>query len=168
VEHQRDSQCVLCNLQSKSIWSILLCWRKLYWHDISGHVANMAKATIAKHTDVHIPARRKSRPLRLWGSSVPEHTVTRTLDRACVWKWPTTVAMAPEVPWSYALWFFLGGYVKDRVFVPPLPCDLADLKTRIIEAAKNIDAPMLTRVWQELKYRIDVCRVTRGAHIEHL
>jgi hypothetical protein len=23
-------------------------------------------------------------------------------------------------------------------------------------------------VWQELEYRIDVCRVTRGAHIEHL
>ena len=30
------------------------------------------------------------------------------------------------------------------------------------------DAPMLTRVWQELVYRIDVCRVTRGAHIEHI
>ena len=28
-------------------------------------------------------------------------------------------------------------------------------------------APMLTRVWQEPEYRIDVCRVTRGAHIEH-
>ena len=24
------------------------------------------------------------------------------------------------------------------------------------------------RVWQELEYRIDVFRVTRGAHIEHL
>jgi hypothetical protein len=35
-------------------------------------------------------------------------------------------------------------------------------------AMKNIDAPMLTRVWQELEYRMDVCRVTRGAHIEHL
>jgi len=23
-------------------------------------------------------------------------------------------------------------------------------------------------VWQELEYRIDVCRVTPGAHIEHL
>jgi hypothetical protein len=33
---------------------------------------------------------------------------------------------------------------------------------------KNIDAPMLTRVWQEAEYRIYVCRVTRGAHIEHL
>jgi hypothetical protein len=31
-----------------------------------------------------------------------------------------------------------------------------------------LKAPMLTRVWQELEYRIDVCRVTRGAHIEHL
>jgi hypothetical protein len=65
---------------------------------------------------------------------------------------------------------FFGGYVKDRIFVPPLPCDLADLKSRIIAAVKNNDAPMLARVyvWQELEYRIDVCRVTRSAHIEHL
>jgi transcriptional regulator with PAS, ATPase and Fis domain len=39
---------------------------------------------------------------------------------------------------------------------------------RIIAAVKNIDALMLTRVRQDLEYRIDVCRVTRGAHIEHL
>jgi len=45
---------------------------------------------------------------------------------------------------------------------------LAELKPRIIAAVKNIDAPMLTRVRQDLEYRIDVCRVTRGAHIEHL
>jgi len=55
-----------------------------------------------------------------------------------------------------------------KVFVPPLPRDLADLKPRITAAVKNIDAPMLTRVWQVLEYRIDVCRATRGAHIEHL
>jgi len=29
-------------------------------------------------------------------------------------------------------------------------------------------SPMLTRVCHELEYRIDVCRVTRGAHIEQL
>jgi len=34
------------------------------------------------------------------------------------------------------------------------------------ELAASIN--MLTRAWQELEYRIDVCRVTRGAHIEHL
>jgi hypothetical protein len=38
----------------------------------------------------------------------------------------------------------------------------------VIAAVKNIAAPMLTRVWQELEYHIDVCRVIRGAHIEHL
>jgi len=73
--------------------------------------------------------------------------------------------MAPEVPWHYIFFF---GDVKDRVFVPPLPRDLANLKARIIAAVKNIHVPMLTRVWQELEYRIDVCRVTRGAHIKHL
>jgi hypothetical protein len=37
-----------------------------------------------------------------------------------------------------------------------------------IETVKNIDAPILPHVWQERAYRIDVCHVTRGAHIEHL
>jgi hypothetical protein len=45
---------------------------------------------------------------------------------------------------------------------------LRDYKAWIIAAVKNIDAPMLTREWQQLEYRIDVCRVTRGAYIEHL
>ena len=29
-------------------------------------------------------------------------------------------------------------------------------------------ASILARLCQELEYRIDLCRVTRGAHIEHL
>jgi len=50
----------------------------------------------------------------------------------------------------------------------PMSRDLADLKPQIIAAVKNIDASTLTRVWQELEYRIDVCRVTGGTHIEYL
>jgi len=49
-----------------------------------------------------------------------------------------------------------------------LPHDLADLKAWIIAAVKNIDAPMLTHVWQELECHIDAFRVTRGVHIENL
>jgi hypothetical protein len=37
-----------------------------------------------------------------------------------------------------------------------------------IAVVTNIDAHTLTRVWQEIEYRIDVLRVTRGAHIEPL
>ena len=29
-------------------------------------------------------------------------------------------------------------------------------------------APMLTRVWQELEYRVDVCPVARGAYTKYL
>jgi len=65
--------------------------------------------------------------------------------------------------------FFWGGGECQRPGIhPTIVHDLADLKARIIAALKNIDAPMLMRVWQELEYRIDVCRVTRGAHIGHL
>jgi hypothetical protein len=31
-----------------------------------------------------------------------------------------------------------------------------------------IDRQMLQRVWQELDYKIDICCVTKGGHIEHL
>ena len=43
-----------------------------------------------------------------------------------------------------------------------------DLKTRIMEAVAAIDNAVLERVWQELDHRLDVCRVTNGAHTEHL
>ena len=34
------------------------------------------------------------------------------------------------------------------------------LKLGVCASSENIDAPTLTHVWQELEYRIDVCRVT--------
>jgi hypothetical protein len=46
---------------------------------------------------------------------------------------------------------------QDLAFVPPMPHDLADLKARINAAVKNIDAHMLTRVWQELECCILWC-----------
>jgi hypothetical protein len=47
-------------------------------------------------------------------------------------------------------------------------CNDPCLKAGIIAAVKNFNAPMLTRVWQEIEYRIDVCRATRDVHIERL
>ena len=35
-------------------------------------------------------------------------------------------------------------------------------------ALETVMQDMLQRVWQQLDYRLDVCRVTGGAHIEHL
>jgi hypothetical protein len=46
--------------------------------------------------------------------------------------------------------------------------DIDDLKRRITEAVAAVTCDMLRRVWEELDYRCDICRVTRGAHIECL
>jgi hypothetical protein len=49
-----------------------------------------------------------------------------------------------------------------------MPRDLPQLRQRIVEAVAAIDRQMLQRVWQELDYRIDISRVTKVGHIEHL
>ena len=47
-------------------------------------------------------------------------------------------------------------------------CVSGELKVRIRTAIETITADMLQTVWNELRYRVDVCRITKGAHIEHL
>ena len=64
--------------------------------------------------------------------------------------------------------FFLWGFLKDSFYVPPLPMSLSELRDRITHALQTITAGMLHRVWDEFYYRVDVCRVTQGAHIEGL
>jgi len=59
--------------------------------------------------------------------------------------------------------FFLWGYVKDQVYVPPLPASIPELKVRIRTAIETITADM-----EELDYCVDVCRITKGTYIEHL
>jgi hypothetical protein len=59
-------------------------------------------------------------------------------------------------------------YLKDTVYRPRLPNDLQELWQRITTAVTTIEEDLLERVWQELDYRLDVCRVTQGAHIEGL
>ena len=64
--------------------------------------------------------------------------------------------------------FFLRGYVKERVYVPPLPADLDELTHRITAAVKSVTEDTLRRVWDEFSYRVDVVRAAGGWHIEHL
>jgi hypothetical protein len=42
------------------------------------------------------------------------------------------------------------------------------LKQLITTAVASVDEDMLRSVWTELDFRIDICRVTKGSHIEHL
>ena len=78
------------------------------------------------------------------------------------------LAWPPRSPGATPCEFFLWGYVKDQVCVPPLPESNPELNVRIRTAIEIITADMLETVSNELDYRVDVCRITKGANIEHL
>ena len=50
----------------------------------------------------------------------------------------------------------------------PLPANLQDLRDHITIAVALVDCDMLTRAWNEMDCHIDVCRITKGGHIQHL
>jgi hypothetical protein len=85
-----------------------------------------------------------------------------TDDDQVLFAWP------PHSPDATQCDFFLCGYVKNQVYVPPLHASMPELKVRIRTAIGTITADMLQTVWNELDYRVDVCRITNGAHIELL
>jgi hypothetical protein len=77
-------------------------------------------------------------------------------------RYPITKFLEGDGQWWYV------NSVKDSVYVPPLPMSLKELRDRITHALQTITADMLHRVRDEVDYRVDVCRVTQGAHIEGL
>ena len=79
-----------------------------------------------------------------------------------------TTCHTPRSPDGTPCAFFLCGYVKDQVYVPSLPASISELKVGIRTAIETITADRLQTVWNELDYRVDVCRITKGAHIEHI
>ena len=76
--------------------------------------------------------------------------------------WRTWPARSPDLT---PLDFFLWGHVKNLVYQVKIQ-NLAHLKNRITDAINSITPDMLGRVWDELEYRLDICRATNGTHVE--
>jgi len=53
--------------------------------------------------------------------------------------------LPPRPPDASPCDFFLWGYVKDQVYVPPLPASIPEVKIRIRTAIETITADMLQR-----------------------
>ena len=98
-----------------------------------------------------------------WGSDVRPFLdapfPNRWIGRDSPTPWP------PQSPDITPLDFFLWGYVKDKVFLTPVP-DITNLKARITDAFDTITEDMLENTWREIDYRLDVLRSTKGAHVE--
>ncbi|GBM40713.1 hypothetical protein AVEN_241762-1 [Araneus ventricosus] len=81
------------------------------------------------------------------------------IGRGAVMAWPPR---SPEItPLDFCLW----GYVNQLVYSERTN-GINHLKQRIADVIHSVTPDVLTRVWEELDYRLDVCRATNGAHIE--
>ena len=77
--------------------------------------------------------------------------------------------IATAITGHIPVWFLFMGICNETILCPlPLPASIDEPKQRITSALDNVTRDMLQRVWQELNNRLDVCRVTCRAHIEHL
>ncbi|GFX86738.1 DUF4817 domain-containing protein [Trichonephila clavipes] len=172
LEHQRDSpkMNVFCALSNSCVFGPFFFAEK----SINGDLyQDMLSEWLLPQLEESIPdfiLQQDGAPPH-WNKNVheflnvrlPHHWIGRAGPRylTCL-HWP------PRSPDLTPCDFFLWGFVKDKVFVRQLPQDLEELKQRITAVLNSITGDMLSRVSQELDYRVDICRVTGEAHIEHL
>jgi hypothetical protein len=84
------------------------------------------------------------------------------MDRLTGVHFPASAICRSDAPRLSFLW----GFVKDDVYVPPLPITLNNLKDRIRNVITKTDQPLLQNVWQQVEYSLDVCRATNGERTE--
>ena len=69
---------------------------------------------------------------------------------------------------SMCIFYLIEQHSKFLLHTLQLLYMLPELKVRIRTASETITADMLQTVWNERDYRVDVCRITKDAYIEHL
>jgi hypothetical protein len=103
--------------------------------------------------------------LIIWGSqnSFQVVKVHRKMDRS--WR---LHSIATQITQSDTHGLLILGFVKDNMYIPPMPVDLQEIRDRTVNTIALVDANFLDKLWDKLEYRLDVCRITRGSRFEHL
>jgi hypothetical protein len=104
-------------------------------------------------------------------NGAPPHysvTVREFLDATFPQRWIGRGGWLPWPPRSPDLMlldFYFWGYVKQCVYSVRIN-NTEHLKARITEAVRSVTPDVLRHVWQELEYRLNVCKATNGSHFE--
>lgn len=63
---------------------------------------------------------------------------------------------------------FLQSFIKDRVYIRPVPNNFPEFKYKIEESIAYMTFDFLTEVCEELNSRLEARRITKSAQIGHL
>jgi hypothetical protein len=95
-------------------------------------------------------------------------TVKAFLDQQVPGKWIEgrgPITRPPRSPDLTPLDFFLWGYIKDLVYQTKVQ-DVAKLHRRITAVCETVTPVMLQNTWQDVEYHLNICRATKGTHVE--
>ena len=101
-------------------------------------------------------------------TSVSQSCSSTPLDRTCCKRRQPPPLDIPFTGSNTMRFLSLGGSLKTVFTYHHCPCPWTNFLDRITHALQTITADMLHRVWDKFDYRVDVCRVTQGTHIEEL
>jgi hypothetical protein len=95
-------------------------------------------------------------------TTIPESNIPGKMDRSW-WLHSTDTQITQSDTHGLSFW----GFVKDNVYIPPMPENLQELCDRAVNAIALVHVTFLGKLWVELEYRLDVCCITRGSHTTH-
>ncbi len=72
----------------------------------------------------------------------------------------------PRSPKLTPLFFFLWGYLKNKIFATP-PATIEELKWRITMEIQNITQKTLQKIFQNMTRRAVTCKNLDGVHFQH-
>jgi hypothetical protein len=77
-----------------------------------------------------------------------------------------STSQPPQPPHLTPLNFLLWGFVKDRVYILPMPINLNHLKIKYEQQLQKLISLPCKMFGMKLSYHLDVCRATNAGHIE--
>ncbi|XP_062820735.1 uncharacterized protein LOC103282930 isoform X1 [Anolis carolinensis] len=108
------------------------------------------------------PWHRHPQVRRFLNATLPQRWIGHTGPQdSALFSWP------PRSPDITPCDFFLWGYVKDCILVPPLATDLEGFKDRSTAAVLSVEEDTLRGVWDKLRCRLDAVRAAGGGHRGH-
>jgi len=100
---------------------------------------------------------------RYLNRNLPQKWIGRTgKEDYALMRWP------PRSPDLIPCNFFFWGVCEGHILCASTPRLCPDFRNCITTAVALVDCDMLTHVWNKMDYCKDVCRITKGGHIEHL
>jgi hypothetical protein len=125
------------------------------------------KIVLSDEVTFHLSGKVNRHNLIIWGSQNPLQVVEvhRKMDRS--WRLHSMATQTTQSDTHGLLILGIRGFVKYNVCIPPMPADLPELRDRIVNAIALVLDTFLDKLWVELEYRLDICRITGGSNIEH-